>query len=121
MILFAICYFVGITNSSAIQRYRGLHKFQKAELNYTNSKTTIIQRRFLNETAVNITATTPQINANHLSSFNVGSVTGNTSNIDANDVRKSSTKNKTMTPSSFWNFIRFVVETYLTEIRLRIF
>ena len=122
MILFAICCYVGITNSSAIQRYRSLHKFRKADLNDTVSRTNIIQRRYVNETAVNITATTPSINVNHLSSSNDSSVTGKTYIIDANDVKKSSTKNKTMTPaSSFWNFIRFVGETYLKEIRLSIF
>lgn len=72
--IFFICYYIGITNSSAIQRYRGLHESPKMDLNDTSiSRTTInMQKEISNETVTSITEKPQQINANYLSSFHVG-------------------------------------------------
>jgi len=95
----------GIANySSAIQRYRNLHEFRKPDRN-DNRPTPITNNNFYRSIIDDTDAVT----------------SGKTSNIDVNDVQKTSTKNKKMTLSSFWNFIRLASETYFTETRFEIF
>ncbi len=55
MLFLAICFYTGITNSSAIQRYRDQHEFRKTELDDNTSRATAMQERIFDNTDAEIT------------------------------------------------------------------
>lgn len=89
---------VGSTRSSAIQRYRNLHELRKTIKNDQPSRNISAHRTAYNDT---------------------NAVTEKSSNIiESSDTDKQIAEDRTMTPSSFWSFIRVAGEkAYLTEIR----
>lgn len=96
---------VGVTNSSAIQRYRNHGKFRKTSQN-DHAKTMTPRDKNISMIIFNNT------NAVREKAFDI---------IKASDVEIKFAKDKTTTASSFWNFIRFVIEQeFLTEIRFYI-
>lgn len=86
-IFFSIFFYAGITNSSAIQRYRDLHEFKKTDLGDFSPKTNQIQKQAIND--------------------------DDTIDIE----KASISKDKSKTPSTSWNLTRFSSETYSKDIR----
>ena len=71
MVLLVICFHFGITNSSAIQRYRDLHEFRKTDPDDKTSGATSFRRIIFNETDNVTTEKTSNINVHRSSTFNL--------------------------------------------------
>lgn len=70
MICFAICFYIGISNFSAIQRYRDIHEFRKTDPDDKAIRIAKIKNRiFDDDTDAVTTEKASNINVNHLSTF----------------------------------------------------
>jgi len=70
VVFFTICFYIGITNSSAIQRYRDQHEFRKTDLDDKKSNITAIKRIFDDTADVVTTEKASDVNVTQSSTVN---------------------------------------------------
>jgi len=147
VVLLVICFHFGITNSSAIQRYRDLHEFRKTDPDDKTSGATSFRRIIFNETDNVTTEKTSNINVNRSSTSNLSirkssaiqryrdlhefrkpnleydKIPRTSNNIQENSnndnigLEKTTTNAKTVLSSLFMNSIRFPSETELRSCK----